>query len=253
VVAVLTWNVQHASPGRSQRQAEWLSGTAADLLVLTEVPAGAGQHILTAALAASGYHTYVPGGGKGDYRVLLAARGEELQPLADLRSAHLPHRLAAARVDLPSGTVALVGLYVPSRGPRHRRNADKRAFQDAVTHLLPRIPDLADGRPVVVTGDLNVVEPDHVPHHRVFGGWEYDFYRAFRRCGLVDAYRHLHPDVTDHSWFGHSGAGYRFDHLFVTTAHAGWLSDCHYLQAPRLDGLSDHAALTATLLRTEGP
>ncbi|WP_228811960.1 hypothetical protein, partial [Nocardia otitidiscaviarum] len=42
--------------------------------------------------------------------------------------------------------------------------------------------------PVVITGDLNVVEPGHVPHYRVFGTWEYDFYRAFAASGFVDVF-----------------------------------------------------------------
>jgi len=246
-VEVLTWNVQHASAGRARLQAGWLTSASADLLVLTEVGAGAGQQALTAALLAAGYQTHTPPGGSGDYRVLLAARDGELEPLPEVRTTHLPHRLAAARAHLAAGTVALVGLYVPSRGPRHRRNVDKRAFQDAVTRLLPSLPSIADGDPAVVAGDLNIVEPGHVPRHRVFGGWEYDFYRAFPDAGLTDAYRHLHPDTVEHSWIGRSGAGYRFDHLFVTAAHAHRLSHCRYHHEPRQAGLSDHAALTAVL------
>jgi hypothetical protein len=45
---------------------------------------------------------------------------------------------------------------------------------------------------VFVAGDLNVVEPGHIPHHSVFGDREHDFYRSFVGAGLIDAYRALH-------------------------------------------------------------
>jgi exodeoxyribonuclease-3 len=102
--------------------------------------------------------------------------------------------------------------------------------------------------PVVVAGDLNVVEPDHQPHYSVFGDWEYRFYADFARLGgLVDAFRELHPARVEHSWFGRGGNGYRFDHVFVTHQHRRQLRACRYLHEPRLAGLSDHAAMAATL------
>jgi hypothetical protein len=135
---------------------------------------------------------------------------------------------------------------VPSRGPAGRRNQNKRAFQQAVPQALPRFLARFTG-PVIIAGDLNIVEPEHIPHHRVFGTWEYDFYRSFCDAGLSDGYRTLHPDATEHSWLGRSGQGYRFDHVFLTTRHRAQISTCGYLHAPRHQGLTDHAAMTLTM------
>jgi exodeoxyribonuclease-3 len=100
--------------------------------------------------------------------------------------------------------------------------------------------------PTVIAGDLNVVERGHQPHHSVFGGWEYDFYDAFGTCGYIDAFRHLHPERIDHSWYGRrSGAGYRFDHIFCSPADT--ITACRYFHEPRTSGLSDHSAMTATI------
>jgi exonuclease III len=181
-----------------------------------------------------------------DYATVLAARAplEPLDPGITTQS----HRVVAATVQAAGRRVTVVGLYVPSRGPRERRNQDKRAFQHAVAAALPDLVKRADPTaPLVVAGDLNVVEPGHRPHHAVFGAWEYDFYRAFAAAGLRDAFRHLHPDADGHSWFGRSGAGFRFDHLFVSAEHAAALSECRYLHSPRELGLSDHAALLAAI------
>ncbi|WKU03467.1 endonuclease/exonuclease/phosphatase family protein [Micromonospora sp. HUAS LYJ1] len=247
---VLTWNVQHASAARGLRQAAWLAAQPdADVIALTEVAGGASGDSLAQSLAAHGYRVHLPVSGGRDYRVLLATRVGELQVMP-LNVTHLPHRAAGAVISHPAGwRLGLVGLYVPSRGPRARRNLDKRAFQDATSALLSRLPTVfSDDLPVVVAGDLNVVEPGHQPHHSVFGKWEYDFYRSFATAGYTDLYRMHHPERAEHSWFGRSGAGYRFDHLFCTTDQPLTASGCRYIHHARSDGLSDHSALSADLI-----
>lgn len=250
-VGVLTWNVQHASPERTQRQADWLARLpAADIVTLTEVSAGIAGERLAELLTERGYTTHLTDSGGADYRVLIAARRGLLQPALTVCVGHLPHRMAAANITLPDGSpLGLVGLYVPSRGPREQRNVAKRAFQTAVSTALPAMPAaFGPTAAVLVAGDLNVVEPGHQPHHSVFGAWEYDFYRAFADAGFADAFRHHHPNKIDHSWYGRSGAGYRIDHLFCSKPHLAQLSRCRYLHYPRRHGLSDHAALAAHLV-----
>lgn len=244
----MTLNVQHAAPPRARLLAAWLDGQdGADVAVLTEVGTGPGRDALLEALTARGFHTLAPSvPDPRDYTTVLAARAPLSAVPVDLDC--LPHRLVAAHVPVGRSSATIVGLYVPSRGPRERRNQDKRAFQDVVAAVLPDLVKSVDpATPLVVAGDLNVVEPGHRPHHAVFGGWEYDFYDAFAAAGLRDAFRHLHPDAVEHSWFGRAGAGYRFDHLFVSAEHAAALADCRYAHAPREQGLSDHAALLATI------
>ena len=246
-VRLLVFNAQHASPGRARRQAEWIAAQeAADLVVISEVGSGPGGTALIGALTAGGYTSVLaPGASFAGYCTVLAARGAVL---AAIRSGIkvLPHRGPAATFTLGGERIGLLGLYVPSRGPKERRNEDKRAFQRAVTAALPGFLAQFCG-PVIVAGDLNVVEPGHIPQHAVFGDWEYGFYRSFAAAGLTDAYRALHPDTPGHSWFGRSGHGYRFDHAFVTARHAGLIRSCRYRQEPRELSITDHAAMTLIL------
>ena len=122
----------------------------------------------------------------------------------------------------------------------------------ALTSALPGFTARFNA-PVIVAGDLNVVEPGHIPHHAVFGEWEYDFYRSFAGAGLADAYRLLHPDEAAHSWYGRSGEGYRFDHAFITASHRAHVRDCRYLHEPRQHGLTDHAAMILAITVAEPP
>jgi exonuclease III len=245
-IRLLVFNAQHASPGRAHRQAAWIaSQQTADLVIITEVGPGPGGHALTTALAEHGYRSVLaPEPATPDYRTVLASRGPDLTAVPSHISV-LPHRAPTAITALAGQTIGLLGLYVPSRGPKDRRNENKRAFQHAVTQVLPGF--LAQsGDLVIVAGDLNVVEPGHTPHHPVFGAWEYDFYRSFTSAGLADAYRLLHPHTAGHSWYGRSGQGYRFDHAFITRQHSSQVHTCDYIHEPRQLGLTDHAAMTLT-------
>jgi len=250
---LLVFNAQHSSADRARRQANWIAVDAsADIAIVTEVGSGPGGDALVSALAGLGYRSVLaPLPPARDYRTILTCREATVTALPSGISV-LPHRAPAASITACGQQVGLLGLYVPSRGPRGRRNEDKRAFQAAVSQALPGFLARFDG-PVIVAGDLNVVEPGHQPHYRVFGRWEYDFYRSFAAAGLADAYRARHSAGTDHSWYGHGGNGYRFDHAFITSQHATLIQDCGYLHEPRLQGLTDHAALIMTLGRAGDP
>lgn len=250
---VVTWNVQHASATRTHQQVLWM-GTVdrADVYVLTEVSAGDGGTLLAGLLREFGYLVHLPVA-CGDYRTLIACRRGTLSPITEVGIMQSPHRALAARITLPDAEVGVVGLYVPSRGPKAQRNVAKRTFQDAVAIALPELASrVGVAGPVVVGGDLNVVEPGHEPHYKVFGRWEYDFYTAFAEAGFADAFRVLHPRGMDHSWFGRpsgdgSRNGYRFDHAFITRTHAHQIRECHYLHTPRNRGYSDHSGMVTTV------
>lgn len=246
-VRLLAFNAQHASPGRARLQAAWIaSQETADLVVLTEVGPGPGGRALIDAMTEHGYASVIAlEPTSPDYRTVLASRGPYLTAVPSGIDI-LPHRSPAATVSLAGQTIGLLGIYVPSRGPRQRRNESKRAFQQAITRALPGFLAQFAG-PVIIAGDLNVVEPGHTPHHLVFGAWEYDFYSSFCGAGLADAYRARHPHAIEHSWFGRSGQGYRFDHVFVSARHSRQVRSCAYLHTPRQEGLTDHAALSIIL------
>jgi exodeoxyribonuclease III len=252
-IQVLTCNVQRASVSRVRRQAAWLAGSDADVLVLTEVSSGESGDVLAQLLADGGFGVTLPAPSATDrYRVLVACRGVE-PACVDVGASSMGHRCVAVRAGFSAGEIGVTGLYVPSRGPKARRNQDKRAFQDRVATVLPHIPPVMDvPGPIVVAGDLNVLEPDHDPRFGVFGEWEYDFYRAFGQAGFDDAFRIKEPSVMDYSWFGRPLAdgkrnGYRFDHAFVSRAHRTAVVACRYDHSVRTAGLTDHSALSLTL------
>ena len=65
--------------------------------------------------------------------------------------------------------------------------------------------------------------------------------------GWVDAYRALHPEGQDYTWWSNRGAarannvGWRIDYQFVTPSLRDRLQGCSILREPRF---SDHAPFT---------
>ncbi|WP_240103257.1 endonuclease [Streptomyces sp. MUM 16J] len=247
-VRLLLFNAQHASPERSRRQAAWTAAQEdADTAVFTEVSSTHGGDALVTALAERGYATVTaPQPPSPDYRTVIACRTASARPVQSPVTV-TPHRAPATRVTVGGHDIGLLGLYVPSRGPKEQRNVAKRAFQDAVTEALPKLHYAFPDMPVIVAGGLNVIERGHQPPHKVFGAWEYAFYDSFQTAGLTDAFRRPHPERVAHSWYGRSGNGFRFDHLFVFTPHADRVLACDYHHQAREAGLSDHAVMTLHL------
>jgi exodeoxyribonuclease-3 len=77
--------------------------------------------------------------------------------------------------------------------------------------------------------------------------FEYALFDALAAAGLADAHHHLTPGVQQYSWFGRAGTGYRFDYLHVGAGLSDRLRDGGYLQEPREQRLTDHAAVTLDL------
>lgn len=243
-LSLLTLNIANPSPERAQRQLAWLAGRGEDVLVLTETKDSVGCRLLADAFTAAGYHVAYPIPENGDYGVMIASKVTADADDFGGRIGYLPARAAAITLAAPSGPMRIIGAYVPSRDASAEKTGRKRKWLDACHTALASRPAGA----VVFLGDLNVLEPGHQPHYPFFAPFEYDFYRQLTDdCGLVDAFRILHPDAVEHSWVGRTGEGYRYDHAHCTPELASRLLACNYLHQPRLDRLSDHSALSVRL------
>lgn len=243
---LLCWNIGNPSLERARRQGAWLPLQRPDVIVLTECRDGPATAHLTTELARCGFDVFLPDAPGAERGVVLATRRAVTETAVCASVDYLPSRIVSVRASWRDMPLEIVGVYVPSRGFDTERLAlRKRTFVDALRDALERCSSEPSR---LVCGDLNVLEPGHVPHHPHLQAWEYEFYDALRGMELVDAFRHLHPDVVDHSWYGRSGHGYRYDHCFVSPSLVEHVERCEYVHAPRYLKLSDHSAMVLELV-----
>ena len=71
---------------------------------------------------------------------------------------------------------------------------------------------------------------------------------ALERHGFVDSHEHCAPGTQAHSWIGRTGDGYRYDYFHAGRELGGRIKACAYLHETREQRLTDHAAVTLTLI-----
>lgn len=253
-LSLLTLNLGAPSIDRAHRQLRWLAERPEDVLVLTETKATAGSQFLADTFTAAGYAVTFPDHPAGELGVMIASKLRTIPDPLSTAMDYLPARAAAILVDTTDGPLRIVGAYVPSRDATLDKTERKKNW---ITRFHVALEATATETPLLLLGDLNVLEPAHTPAHRgQFTPFEYDFYTSLSsRHGLVDLFRHLHPDRVEHSWARHTELGYRYDHAHGTTDLATRLTSCDYLHETRAvaaDGsrLTDHSGLAVQVALT---
>jgi len=234
-IRCLNWNIRNPSLRRATKQMRWLEKNSSDIVVLTEVKLSHGGVYIKDRLTSLGYTVIFPRPENEDYGVILAIR-KSFKATLKLRIDFLPYRVSSAVCNFSGKDTLIVGVYAPV-WRNDKRKTFLEAFEKSITdENLRRFVGW------IILGDLNVLEPNHVPHHPVYKDWEY-FYEALIKHGFVDAFRFFHPHEKEYSWFGREGNGYRFDHIFVSENILPFPENCSYIHDVRLEKLSDHSAM----------
>ena len=249
-----TWNV-NSMRVRLPRVLELLEKHHPDALLMqeTKVDPGAFPHL---ELDAAGYRSADHSGGRWA-GVAIAARSD--LDLADVRTG-LPGEPDPGEARWIEATVAgirLASVYVPNgREVGSPTFTAKLAFLEAMATRAAALQG-----PAMVAGDMNVCPTDaDVYDPAAFVGSTHVTPQERERlgrvlgAGLVDAYRHLHPDEAGFTWWDyrqghfHRGLGLRIDLALVSAGLAPRLVRCgidrDFRKGPKP---SDHAPLLVGL------
>jgi len=254
-----TWNVNSLG-ARLPRVLEFLSAETPDVLMLQETKCDEAS-FPREELAAAGYDAAHHGAGRWAGVAILARR--ELGGLADAR-AGLPGERRSEEARWIEATVA--GMRCASAYVTNGREVgsewfeEKLQFLDALAQRAASAAD--DSVPFVVAGDFNVAREDRdVYDPQAFAGATHvtaeersRLERILDDGALVDAYRHVHPDDEQFTWWDyrqghfHRGLGLRIDYILLDRSLAGALSECAIRRDFRKGTKpSDHAPLVAEL------
>ncbi|WP_042422348.1 exodeoxyribonuclease III [Comamonas granuli] len=162
-------------------------------------------------------------------------------------------RWVEARYDRPGRRLSLVSCYFPSGSSGEERQQAKFRFLDL---MYPKLMALRAEREFILVGDVNIAHQaidlknwrsnqknsGFLPEERAW------MTQLLTEGGLVDVYRHLHPDTTDtcYTWWSNRGqayannVGWRLDYQIATPALAAQARRAAIYKDQKF---SDHAPL----------
>ena len=254
---VVSWNV-NSLKARLPRVLEFVERYHPEVMCLQETKANA-DAFPELELHGAGYHAVHHSGGRWAGVAVLARDDLELaDPAVTLPGDPVPEE--ARWCEATVAGIRIASVYVPNGraldSPEYPR---KLAFLDA---MGARVAQLRDAGPVLVAGDMNIAPADEdVYDPAAFAGGthvsppERERLQAMLDGQMVDAYRAVHPDEVQYTWWDyraghfHKGLGLRIDLALVS---AGELAD--RLQEVTIardyrkgTKPSDHAPLLVTL------
>jgi exodeoxyribonuclease-3 len=251
-VRLVTWNVNSLN-ARLPRVLELLAEHAPDVVCLQETKTEA-EAFPSAALAAAGYAAHHHSAGRWAGVAILAREGLALErPACGLPGERVPDE--ARFCEATVGGLRVASVYVTNgRAVGSGWFEEKLAFLDALRERAGALD--------VIAGDFNVAPADaDVYDPAAFAGEthvtpeERSRLGALLDAGFADAYRALHPDEPQFTWWDyrqghfHRGLGLRIDLVLLRApAVAERLRACgidrDYRKGPKP---SDHAPLLVEL------
>jgi exodeoxyribonuclease III len=240
---ILTLNIGAAAAERAERILRWLSRRGDDLIVLSETSAGPGSELLREGLERASYAVSF-GPEAGERGVMIASRLPFAGDIEEI-SVSLPCRARGVVLNT-TPKLTVVGVYVPSRDRSPEKVARKERFMASLLESVRALPPTLR-ESLILTGDYNAVARHHIPNLPGFFPYEYEFHEALSELGLSAAHELRPYGAHPHSWIGRTGIGYLYDYAHLGATLAPRLRRCQYLQGPRRQRLSDHAALALRL------
>ncbi|MEM7124676.1 MAG: endonuclease/exonuclease/phosphatase family protein [Chloroflexota bacterium] len=241
---IIFWNIRAGGGKRIDGIADQLLAWQPDIIGLSEFRGTPASQALAERLRESGFLHQIQTVNPCELAknaLLLASRF----PMSTVKSKHMPtlrERWILAKVAAPSPlTVGLMHV------PNYTHPTLKYPFLEAV---LKMSGNWRRG-PAILGGDTNCGKRNIDEEKPMSGGFqrEHDFIVGMEERGWADAFRSLHGDRREYTWYSHRNNGFRLDYAFLSPALTPQLSATRHewgidpTQPGRRDGLSDHAAL----------
>jgi len=250
-VKIASWNV-NSIKARLPNVLEWLGKAQPDVVLLQEIKCQDGD--FPALEFQSAGYTAIPHGQKSYNGVAVLSR----LPVTAVRTGLPgdPSDMQARYIEAEIGDVVMGGLYLPNGNPRPGEKYDynlawmQRLYAHAQVLLATDRPFLLAGDYNICPADSDVWSPEAFAEDALCAPPSRAAYRQLLHLGLTEAWRSLHPNVQDYTfWDYQAGAwpknhGLRIDHFLLSPALADRLLACEIDRGPRsLDRASDHTPI----------
>ena len=228
---LLAWNIQQGGGNRIHHIADRIAHRSADVAVLSEYRNHAKGVVLRNRLMQHGYiHQFVTGVDSSLNSVLIASKN----------ICHFRHYLREIQ-DFPQAIVSaefedfiLFGMYLP-----HKKKHILFEF------LFDKV--ISAEKPVILAGDFNT--GINYIDQKGDSFWYTEHLKHLIELGFIDAFRFVHADRIDYSWYSNKGNGYRYDHIWFHRDLAGDIRHCDYFHDDRVNKLSDHSPMYLDMVK----
>lgn len=248
---VMTFNANGIRSAEKKGFFDWFAGQNADVLCMQELKAGESD-IPESLKTLSGYHAYFHCAEKKGYSGCgIWSKREPDRVRYGFGSAEFDREGRYVEADF--GGLKVISAYFPSGSSSQERQAAKFRFLD---EFLPHMDSLvAEGIPVILTGDLNIAHKEvdlknwkgnqknsgFLPEERQW------MTALLEQHGWSDVFRLLDPSPDRYTWWSQRGqaraknVGWRIDYQLATYGAASTAQ--HTFIYPD-EKFSDHAPLT---------
>ncbi|ARV71349.1 endonuclease/exonuclease/phosphatase family protein [Vibrio campbellii] len=241
---ILSWNLQSPSLSRFKEQVDYICSSKANILVLTELKSKNIEQYAS-LLEMNNYNVHHGMNLECKYTTIIATRNLKSNKCKLYDKSDDNPRSIIVNIYFSLGMVTIWGTYMPSYHPLYatpERISLKKSFSDNELFRLRKYFSGPSNR-LIFTGDLNILEPEHIPRIDGYKQWNY-VYSDLCGLGLIDCYTVLRAGKkNEHSWVSQEGEGQRLDHMFVDTRMDKSIRSCYFDHLPRLNKLSDHSAM----------
>lgn len=223
VMRIITWNINGLPSALKSGALDASAALSPDVVCIQETRT---QEMPT--IWEGWRHSWNNGARKGFWGCCVLSKIEPLGVSTSLGDAAIDSEGRFVCLEFSSFYLLSVYCPAPTAPGGLRRRAVRQRFDDL---LLQRVRELMVDKPVIVCGDMNTTVSDDDFYIESIHQGEYDEgwveetrdgLLALMDEGLVDAYRHLHPDgPAPHTWWAQrknrraAGRGWRLDYFFV--------------------------------------
>jgi len=149
----------------------------------------------------------------------------------------------------------LINAYAPHSHRKLLRLEEKEQFMLFFIEHIHKVRE--SEKPIIIVGDLNVAHQEidlfHFKNNKKNAGFlpqERQWITELLSIGFVDAFRFLHPESREYSWWGQMdnlkerNIGWRIDYVLVDNKLKDKISDCFYSKS---QSGSDHCPVSVIL------
>lgn len=238
---IITWNIQHGGGKRISSILKVLElNSGCDVFILTEFRTNGNGHKIQDTLNSLGFrYSVYQETDSNKNKVFIASKIEFSSNYFPQLMEH-EHRIIEVlfkETSIGVGKLKIYGCYFPQKDEK------KHLFELLIHKIRTTECD------VMVLGDLNTGKHKIDELGETF--YQSDYMDDFEDFRMTDAFRHLHGDKREFSWFSSYGNGFRIDHIFVSSGLKKHIKDCYYTHSHREDKFSDHSMMTLELVNEE--